>query len=285
MATAPSTVAGNTDMIGIPSAKFFSSLAATYAKQTGNSTRDIFVSSLDAITSLHPITPSSRIHDNAAGPGTAASVLASTFPAASLPEIVITDSVPAMVSAARDAFASLSPAVTAQEMDSHALAFPDAHFTHSLLNFSVFAMADPPRCLREMHRTLRPGGVAAVLTWRRFAAGALVRAAQAMVRPDLPPMHIPHEEMMAEGVLSKLVVEAGFAEEGVQVLEKRVVVKGEDLEGLRGFLVGENMLLARKGWTEEEERRWPEVVEKVVRDEVEAEGGVLFEAWVVLARK
>jgi hypothetical protein len=45
-------------------------------------------------------------------------------------------------------------------------------------------MTDPLKCLQETHRTLKDGGLAAVLTWRRFGAGEVIGPAQRMARPD-----------------------------------------------------------------------------------------------------
>lgn len=285
MTTTNNTATGSTIA---PFPKYFTALAANYTKQTGNSTRDIFAQALEDITALTPITPGSVIHDNAAGPGTATSVLFDRIPAETTYSVTTTDNAPAMVAAARDSLAPITPPTvtfTTQEMDSLSLSFPDAHFTHSILNFSIFNMADPLLCLREIHRTLQPGGLAAILTWKRFAAGDLLQAAQRKVRPDMPVLDIVQVEFTGEGALAEIVVRAGFKEEGVRVLTKRVVVTGENLEGLQGFFVGGISNPAMKGWSEEEVARWPEAAEEAVREEVEKEGGVLFEAWVVLARK
>ncbi|KAK3381687.1 hypothetical protein B0H63DRAFT_476378 [Podospora didyma] len=282
-----------TPIVPLPFPTYFTALSAVYAKQTGNTTRNIFAATLPDITALAPITPTSTIHDNAAGPGTATSVLVDPH-LGLLPEspssILVTDNVAAMVSAARDSFASLHrPNVTVQELDSLSLStVPDSSITHSILNFSIFTMADPLKCLQETRRTLASdGGIAALLTWRRWGAGEIVHAAQRIVRPDLPVMKIPGREFMDEGVLEKLTVEAGFERTKITVLEKTLLVKedGEEMAGLKEFLVGVATGPAKIGWTEEEAARWPEAVEQAVRDEVRVHGGVLFQAWVVLARK
>ncbi|KAB5583582.1 S-adenosyl-L-methionine-dependent methyltransferase [Coniochaeta sp. 2T2.1] len=282
---------GPTMMGKVPTPAFFSAMSRVYAKNTGNSTRTIFAESLEAITAIRPITSGSVIHDNAAGPGTATSAMIEALPPSILPtiQIHITDSVPGMVSAARETFTALisssSSTITVSEMDSQNLTFPDAYFTHSIYNFSVFAVPDPLLSLKEIHRTLQKGGVAAVLTWRRFGAGELMRAAQGLVRPDLPPIFIPHEEFMREGYLSHMMVEAGFEEGKVTTLSKRLAVTGENLEGLRQFVSGDFSESAKKGWTEEEVARWPEAIGRAMEAEVAAHGGLLFEAWVVLATK
>lgn len=273
---------------GTPSQEYFTWLAANHAKLTGNTTRDLFAASLEDIAAVLPITPGSRIHDNAAGPGTAAAVLVEKLPTDTLPtvEILTTDNVPAMLTAAREHLSPLIPStITVQEMDSLKLEVPDSHLSHSILNFSIFNMADPLRCLQETRRTLKEGGVAALLTWRRFGASEVIRAAQKMVRPDLPPIFVPREEFTREGVLADLAVDAGFGKEKMTVLSKALAVTGDNLDNFREFFPGLISEPARKGWTEEEKARWPEVIEKAIQGEIEEHGGVLFEAWVVLARK
>ena len=277
---------------GIPTPKYFTSLAATYARQTGNATHDIFFTSLPAITALAPITSTSSIHDNAAGPGTATSALLpylSTLPNPPTPQILITDNNPAMVAAAREAFPSPNNNnITISLMDSLTLSIPSSTLTHSLLSFSLPTLSSPLLALQQIHRSLQPSGLAAILTWKRFGAAEVIHAAQRLVKGDAAElMPVPWGGFMREGVVRDLVVQAGFKEEGVMVEERGVVVKGEELEGLRGFLLGEFTRGARSGWSleEEEEAGWEGAVDRVLEGERERFGGVRFEAWVVLARK
>ena len=268
---------------GIPFPEYFSALAATYVKQTGNATRDAFAASLPDITALVPITSDSRIHDSAAGPATATSALLKAVPKGLLgaESVLVTDNNPAMVAAAREAF----PTIDVREMDSEGLEVPDGAFSHSILSFSIFNMGDPLKCIQEMRRTVKEGGVAAILTWRRFGAGEVIAAAQRMVRPALPAMAIPHKEFMDEGVLEELVVKSGFDKAKVAVKSEKHVVMGENLAGVREFCLGDHSKPARSGWSQEEAARWPEVVDRAFQAEVEAHGGVLFEYWVILAKK
>ncbi|KAH6679947.1 S-adenosyl-L-methionine-dependent methyltransferase [Plectosphaerella plurivora] len=265
---------------------YFSAFAANYTKQTGNSTRQMFADSYDEISAIKPFEQTSVIHDNAAGPGTAASVITDRLPHDSVPSILVTDNVPRMVDAAKATFESW-PQVETKVLDSLDLAdIPDEHFTHSILNFSIFTFSDPLKGLQEIHRTLKTDGLAVLPTWKRFGAGKTIHGAQALVRPDLPRMWIPRPEFFEEGVLEKLAIEAGFEADKIQVLQKTVIVKGEELhEGLKVFMQGDMMKPARQGWTDEEEARWPAAVEEAIQGEVDAFGGVKFEAWLVLAKK
>ncbi|KAH8888035.1 S-adenosyl-L-methionine-dependent methyltransferase [Thozetella sp. PMI_491] len=271
---------------GLPFPEWFSAMAANYAKQTGDSTRRVFEACLEDIQAIKPITKDDIVHDNAAGPGTAASVLVDKLPKDELPTILVTDNVPPMVQAAKDTFKAW-PAIETRVLDSLNLeGIPADHFTHSILNFSVFTFADPLKGLQEIYRTLKPDGLAALLVWKRFGAGEVIHAAQALVRPDLPPMKVPHPEFLQEGVLEKHAVEAGFNPSGIKVLQRSLAVSGPELEeGLKPFMLGDFTKLARAGWTEDEASRWPEVIDQVVKKELDAYGGVKFEAWIVLAKK
>ena len=304
-----------------------SPLATIYANQTGNSTRDLFAACLEEINALLPITEASYLHDNAAGVGTATSLILDsilgqgeegiilprhggmgTVPregegagwgegeGEGFPKILITDIVPEMVKAARDSFSVpttwISPSperikietMVADSQDLRAL-IPDETFTHSILNFSISVMASPRKCLGEIHRTLKLGGAAVVTTWKRFGVGEIVKAAQRVIRPDLAGMVIPGDKFSEDGRLERSLVEVGFNRDKIKVVEKRVVVGGEGLVGLREFILGEFTKPARRGWRKRDEERWEGAVDALLKEEVERYGGVLFEAWVVLAIK
>lgn len=271
----------------IPPSQFFTSLARNYGRQTGNSTHVLFATIAGRIAPA--ITSYSVIHDNAGGVGTATSVildnLAPAFPD-DIPEVLITDNNPAMIAAANETFRDMSSKITAVEADSQDLSnIPDAKFTHSIVNFSVFLFPDALQALREIHRTLQPDGVAVLLTWKRFGFGSTVHVAQRLVRPDLPPMPIPGSQFMNPGVLAELVIKAGFSETKIHVSQDETVRKDEDLDGMRQFMLADFSRMATKDWTEEERGRWPAAVNEAIQKEVEQYGGIQFESWTIIAHK
>lgn len=270
----------------LPTSNYFSILAGNYARTTGNTTATIFSSVLKShIQPKHAITNASLVHNNAAGPGTAASILLSsgTHPK----ELLVSDIDATMISNAREGLSG-EQGVECKELDSHDLSsLPEGYYTHSITNFSIFVFHTPSLAMGQIHRTLAPGGLAVVTTWKRFPMTVVVRRAQALVRPDLPPMPSPGEQFLNEGVLKQALVEGGFAEDKIAVVSEELVIKegSEEIGGLRGFLLGPFMKRARNGWTEDEEERWPEVVEEAIKEEVERFGGIKFEAWVAMATK
>ena len=275
----------------LPLPDYFSKFASIYVRQTGHSTLNILADVIteNIQTSAHPVGPDSVVHDTAAGPGIGAAALVACLPKDQLPkEMLVSDNVAMMVSAARESLvASPLPHVDCKEVDSQDLSsVPDNYFTHSIDNFSIFTFVRPTDAVRETYRTLRPGGLAVVTCWRRFAPMFIVHAAQKKILPDLPLMPTPSPEFYEEGVLQKVVEESGFAKNNITMVDKVLVVDDdENIAGLIMLMSGPMMSKAREGYTEEEEARWVGSVSQSVKEEVEQFGGIRFEAYILLATK
>jgi ubiquinone/menaquinone biosynthesis C-methylase UbiE len=262
---------------------YFNKLSQMYPRQTGNSTLNLFIKTTDH---LAPISTNSIIHDNACGPGTASSVILKITNPDEHPKIIATDMVPGMIDAFNTAIVGTSSKpelLTGIVMNSQKLEFPDAHFTHSITNFSIFNFAEPLTCVKEIYRTLKPSGQAVITTWRRFGIGEVVHETQRRIRPDLPLMKYSGSELFDGDVVKDLMIEAGF--ENAEVLSTMVVVDGDDLEGLTEFASGSFTDSARKGWSDDEKDRWKEVLQEVLNDEKREFKGIKFEAWAVLGFK
>ncbi|KAI1359994.1 S-adenosyl-L-methionine-dependent methyltransferase [Xylaria arbuscula] len=285
----------------LPLPDYFSKFASVYVRQTGHTTLNILANVIieHVQTSAHPIGPESVVHDTAAGPGIGAAALVARLAEDQLPkEILVSDNVPMMVSAARDSLvASPLPHVECKELDSQDLSsISDNYFTHSIDNFSIFTctgliysgllVVRPADAVRESYRTLRPGGLAVFTCWRRFAPMYIVHAAQKKIRPDLPLMPTPSPEFYEDGVLQKVVEENGFAKEKITRVDKVLVVTDdENIAGLTMLMSGPMMAKAREGYTEEEQAKWTDSVSQSVKEEIEQYGGIRFEAYVLLAFK
>ena len=109
------------------------------------------------------ITSDSKIHDNAAGPGTATEALILWCLAHDVsPHVVVTDYVPAMV----DAFAEFrTKYLNDNDSDDNGRSavwqktgfglvdsadqkeYADSTFSHSICNFSIFTLTHPQKCL------------------------------------------------------------------------------------------------------------------------------------------
>ncbi|KIW51731.1 hypothetical protein PV05_10420 [Exophiala xenobiotica] len=281
--------------------RYFTELAPKYSQFTGNTTRDLFNEVLDHRNGLS-ISSDSVVHDNAAGPGTAAEALITwchKHNSAATPKIVVTDYVPAMIEACEAIRATkhqddaLWQSVALAVTDSADLKdYGDNYFTHSICNFSIFNLTHPDKCLQEMRRTLQPGGTAVVTCWKRFAAEDLLSAAQRVVKGDewANAHRIPAAgpQYLEEGYTARLVQDAGFPSDTVETfaLKKVVAEGGDDWRGLYEFLTTSSLKnAATREWSEEELAKWPDAVAAAMQKEKDSFGGLLFEAWVVIARK
>jgi ubiquinone/menaquinone biosynthesis C-methylase UbiE len=142
------------------------------------------------------ITSTSIIHDNASGPGTVAREIMSHFPHAPRPTIRTTDFPEVMISGLQEDIASMGwqESILASIMDSESLAFDDDTFTHSITNFALFILPSPEKAARDIFRTLKPGGTAALTAWKANGFVDLIHRTQKRIRPDLPELIIYDEE-------------------------------------------------------------------------------------------
>jgi len=263
--------------------EYFKKLSTIYARQTGNSTYRLLE---QILRKLQPsLTPSSVLHDNACGPGTATTAIIS-YTGFEPSLIEATDFSPAMIDVlSKEISAENWKNVRSSVMDSHELTFPDNTFTTSITNFSIFTFQDPLKCMQEVRRTLKPDGLAIVSTWKRFTVSNLIHTAQRAVRPDAQLMKVPRAEFMEEGYLRDLIAEAGFLSDKIQVWDIGTTIQGQDSVGVREFMLGDSTASARAGWTEEEQARWEGAIDSAIEEEKIRNGGIKMEAWIVTARK
>jgi ubiquinone/menaquinone biosynthesis C-methylase UbiE len=271
---------------------YFTALAPNYSYLTGNTTRDLLLDFLTGPKNQILFDTASKVHDNASGPGTATEAImiwSQSQDTNGSPSVVATDYVPAMIEALNviksknDTWAN----VTAEVQDSHSLTYANDAFSHTICNFSVFTFTDPLTVLKEIHRTLKPKATAVITTWKRFAIGNIMRAAQKAVQGTaVDALQMPGEEFASEDYLANMVVQAGWEQNNIRTEKQTIVVKeGNDLDGLMAFMIGPFTAMARSKFTDEENIKWPEAITDAVETEKKAHGGLLMEAWFVIATK
>ncbi len=113
------------------------------------------------------------------------------------------------------------PGVSARVMDGAALALPDAGFDVAISCFGVVLFPDPAAGMAEMHRVLRHGGRAAIVTWtepHRYELASRLRDAVIAVRgAPLPQGELPAQLRFTDpDRLRALMAGAGFA--GMEIM-------------------------------------------------------------------
>ena len=98
--------------------------------------------------------------------------LARLFAAAAGPAgcVVLTDINGAMLAAGRDKLLDAGVVLPVVQCNAEALPFPDRHFDCVSIGFGLRNVTRKDVALAEMHRVVRPGGVALVLEFSRVAA-------------------------------------------------------------------------------------------------------------------
>ena len=267
--------------------KYFSALAPTYDEHTGNTTRRL-LSNFLSTTNLK-FSSTSLVHDNACGNGTATDCILewcqgrAIFP----PTVIATDFNSPMIEAmaARVKARGIGEKVTAEVMDSQKLVLPSETFTHVVCNFSIFTFAKPLVCLAQVHRVLKPNGLALVSCWKRFGVGEVMKKAKEIVTGESVGKLGLGEEFEDEGYLAKMVDEAGFESGKIRAFPIEDVIKGGELEGVKEFMMGPFSSMVRQGLTEEQDGKWKDAVSQALEEEVGKHGGIKMEAWFVIARR
>ena len=106
-----------------------------------------------------------RVLDLAGGTGDLARLFADRVGPSG--EVVLTDINAAMLEAGRDRLLNAGRFVPAVQCDAEKLPFPDAAFDCVSIAFGLRNVTHKEKALAEMHRVVRPGGVAAILEFSR----------------------------------------------------------------------------------------------------------------------
>ncbi|KIW35192.1 uncharacterized protein PV07_01905 [Cladophialophora immunda] len=273
---------------------YFTLLAPQYAHLTSNTTYDLLLQAFNGplkqrLSGVLSSSDSVTVHDNASGPGTATSALLDFCHSADLPTptVYATDYTEAMI----DALQRLIPArgwtkVAARVADSQSLDFGEATFDLGIVNFSIANFNDAALAMRELHRTIKPGGTAIVANWETFGFATVLNTAMNKVRPGAGPLPAAGQEFMQEDVLVQTLVGAGFERDKVAVhLTAIVVGDAERLAGMTDFMTGPYLGPVAATLSEDEKKEWPAAVAKSIEEAKAADGGVVCKAWVLAASK
>jgi demethylmenaquinone methyltransferase/2-methoxy-6-polyprenyl-1,4-benzoquinol methylase len=114
------------------------------------------------------IGPGARVLDVAGGTADLSSLFAARVGATG--RVVLTDINGAMLSAGRDRLLNEGRVVATVQCDAESLPFPSRHFDCVCIGFGLRNVTRKQAALAEMHRVLRPGGVALILEFSQVWA-------------------------------------------------------------------------------------------------------------------
>lgn len=173
--------------------------------------RPMHAAIVDLAAALCPPSSSSEVAilDIASGPGEPACLLAQRYPSAS---VICSDYEPKMVqkAAARVSSLGLESRVSVIRLDVMNMgAIPDASQDIVTCSLMLFALADKPGALAEIHRVLKPGGHLIASVWDDAQN---LRVAQATFEDAAgrPPAPMPFEvNSMGNGAADPMLKQAG----------------------------------------------------------------------------
>ena len=251
-------------------ARFFNDTASIYDEATGGATIELARLLLQQPELQLPA--DAVVHDNAAGTGAVLQEVVRARGGAPLPRIFATDTGPDLLDLARAKIAGLPPAaaerISVEVMDAHKLGYADETFTHSFTHFSLPFFSDPAAGVREIHRTLRPGGVAVVTTWAEIGfLDKVINPALKAVRSGATDFRMPvSPEWLQASHMEKVLRAGGF--EDVRMKELVGYRCSRDAAVLSSALVGMTGALTAD-WPADEKRALEEKIASLVHDVAE----------------
>lgn len=233
----------------------------------------------------HPITKSSVVLDNAAGPGILTGELLKHVSPSEIPELHAADLSAAMIKVLESKGWREKYGVQAAVMDAQDLKYPDEMFTHVFMNLGIFALPNPLKGTKEIFRTLASsGGIALVTTIRGTGWLAPFQNAQKAIKPNAPEFHgmLPPDWVKPEKIRS-LLEEGGF--KNVEVIEAGTSMDMKDFSTNQKALIKLARDIIVKDWTDDERDAFDEKLAEEL--EIEEMSGVprAMEVWVGIATK
>ncbi|KAF4949395.1 hypothetical protein FGADI_8963 [Fusarium gaditjirri] len=184
----------------------------------------------------------------------------------------------------------------ALKMDASNLDFPNETFTHCIGNALLFVLPnDGVDAIKEMHRTLKPGGVAILNSWAHTPTIPAIHAAAKKTRSAGTPL--PREGLDKwedKDFLKDVIIKGGFEAEKLRFIQKDVHVTIGDLRRFATMIWSYIGGTSKAGWLELDEENWDTAVDAVMEALTQTEGyekledgknKIMFQAHVAVATK
>ncbi|MCJ1371063.1 hypothetical protein MMC20_002278 [Loxospora ochrophaea] len=180
--------------------------------------------------------------------------------------------------------------VKAEVMDGQQLMFPDRVFDLSVTNFGIFFYPDPVLGAKEIHRTLKSGGIALVTCWKEMCWVPIFYEVQRIVKPAKHVELKMFEAWQKEETLHETMIQGGFV--NVRMESKKVMFVQDNIDGLVGSLAIHLHDLVGQEWSKEEKEKIENATAEALAGQmsktvIDLDGKVGLEvaAWIALAKK
>ncbi|KAJ4252832.1 hypothetical protein NW762_010738 [Fusarium torreyae] len=148
------------------------------------------------------------------------------------------------------------------EMDASALKFGDETFTPTIANALIFTLPnDGIDAMKEIYRTLKPGGIAVVNSWAYTPTVPAIQAASKKTRPAGTPLPRQGLEKWEDAdFLRDAVIKGGFSPDKVTLLKRNVDGTIGDLGHFSTMMWSFVGGTSTAGWLESDEEHWDTAV-------------------------
>ena len=268
----------------------FASVISVYEHRVGHACRAV-AAHLPPLFKHFPAS-GGTVHDNACGTGAATQEFLKVYPSA---EVSASDVAPPMVQSFK-AIIATDPTLTAQVKDlrlenSETLTYADNSFDANLTNFGIFFFPDPVAGAKQIYRTLKPGGTAAITLWKSFGFKPILWEVQERIKPVNPLTELPLMEPWCDPKkLEKVLMDGGFERVEFSVVKEGMWGK-EKADFVTVLLENFGAMVARN-WTDEEKAKLAPVTLQIVNEMQDqfciTDGekvGCMMEAWVAVCTK
>jgi ubiquinone/menaquinone biosynthesis C-methylase UbiE len=220
------------------------------------------------------------IHDNGCGAGAATAMLMAAISpevAASI-EIKGTDIDEAAVETYNKRSISSSWPAEGIVMDGHALSFDNESFTHSIGNAMIFLTRNNGiDAVKEMHRTLKPGGTLIVNCFAYNPHLNAVREASRSTRAgNTLPAWDSFEHWQDPKFIAGILEAGGFGKVSVKVHQREIFTNIGDFDR-HASLTWSFRGMPSSGWSKLDEEKWDEAVEILKQELRKTEGFEILE--------
>lgn len=269
-----------------------SKTAASYEHRVGHICRQV-ASQIAPLLRNFPT--NGTLLDDACGTGAATEELLKVFPAAQVSAIDLT---PPMIDAFKHIISQstlLASQVRAIQVgDAQHLPYSDDSFDASIMNFGIFFLPDPIAGVKEIHRTLKPGGTTAITVFKSFGFKPILDEVQNRIQPVNRLTKLPLMGPWCDSTkLKDVIVQGGFSIPSFHTVVAQLW--GQDAEDFKVALLESFGMFVARAWSEEEKAKLSPITSQVVDELLEKDDPVCLrdgskvgcggEAWVAIAVK
>lgn len=267
------------------------SLAHLYEESTISTSRDIITRTLD--NHLPPLRPDMHILDLACGSGSVTRIIHEHCAATGInpPQITAIDIGPGLIDAFNENKAArgwhTAHGIVADAADLSMCG--DDSFDLIIMSFGLFAVQDAvaDKVAAEMYRVLKPGGKAAVTTWRTsWVARMYIGASNAVGRPAEEAKRWDMGSWMSMEKGRDTLVAGGFPSAKVECKPLDYFFEFEKVNDFVDMFSTPFWLgLGTGHWTDEQKSQWRGAVEGLLTKEEKESGKVDSHIWLYIANK